>query len=99
MARRPKGTQSYVGARADGVIKAAPGIVYSVHVSTDGATAGDRVTLTDGLGGTVRIKAVIPTADNNFSIQLPAVGVEFISGIYYNQQFTGGDIAVTVGFD
>lgn len=99
MARRPQGTQCYVGALADATVKANPGILYSLHISTDGASAGDVIAIQDGTNGTNMVRIILPTGDNNFSVNLPAVGIQFGTSIYYNPQLSGGTCSVTIGFD
>lgn len=102
MARRPKGTQSWLSSGADALITANPVNLYSVHVSWQGGQVGDRVIIYDGTStsGTRIATVVFNAAQGNVPVPLPTVGKEALNGLYYNQNVkAGAEVFTDVGFD
>jgi hypothetical protein len=108
MARRPKGTQSWTRNGAslpDAVIKATPGVLYSVNLSWTGATADDIVSIHE-CATTAEITAAnriftfrVPAATGTFPAALPVVGKEASFGLCFNQQASAIKLGIEVGFD
>lgn len=68
------------------IVKASAGYVFSITVSWEGATAGDKIYLRDGLDGTARAKVVIICgAANGIWSREWFNGKEFETGIFYDE--------------
>lgn len=109
MAQRPEGVQAFTAigtAIADQVIKAYPGILYSVNLSWTGATADDIINIHD-CAAVADITAAnriftfrIQSATGSFSAMLPAVGLKGVVGLVLNTQAAGGTkLSIAIGFD
>lgn len=68
-----------------------------------GATAGNRVTVHDGLDATGAVMEEIIVNDANsvnpMVIPLPAVGKQFATGLFVNLGAIAGEVNVSVGYD
>lgn len=102
MATRPQGTK-YRAVSASGLIHTGIGNLYSLSVNWRGATAGNRITIVDGLtaAGTVIEEIIVNDANsvNPLVISLPAVGKEFKDGLYVNLGAIAGEVNVSIGYD
>jgi len=102
MATRPTGTK-YKAVSASALIHTGLGNLYSLSVNWRGATAGNRIVIVDGLtaAGTVIEEIIVNDANsvNPIVIPLPAVGKQFVTGLYVNLGLIAGEVNVSVGYD
>lgn len=100
MATRPQPNLSKEMA-ADGSVKSTNGIVYSMEISTIGATAGDIVVIRDGgATGTVKFKFRIPAATGHYPVNCGKYGIGCNSSIYYSElAAAAGKIFATINYD
>lgn len=109
MAQRPEGVQSFTAvgtAIPDQVIKAKPGILYSVNLSWTGATADDIINIHD-CAAVADITAAnrifcfrIQSATGSFPATLPSVGLKGVFGLVLNTQAVAGSkLSIAIGFD
>jgi len=82
---------------ADGQIKASGGTVWSVMVSMNGVTAGDKVEIKNSTdnSGTALLTFTATASAQSFMFS-PSVGVAYSTGIYSDESKSGGTITVTV---
>lgn len=78
------------------------GNLYSLYLSWRGVTAGDRITIIDGINGSgAPMEEIILNNANSdgIPVPMPAVGKEFGTGLYIAIAVTGGEVDVSVGYD
>lgn len=75
---------------ADGQVKATAGVVHSVMVSVNGATAADKVEIKNSAdnSGTALLSFVATAAAQSWMFA-PSIGVDFSVGIYADVTLTG----------
>ena len=85
---------------ADGAVKTEGGTVYYLHISWDGVTAGDIIEIKNSAddSGTALITLEATGTDHNDRF-CPSVGVEFSTGIYYDETLNSGDATVTIVYE
>ena len=108
MAQRPSGVQSkcVIGAALlDQVIKATPGVLYSVNISWTGATADDLIHIHD-CATVAEITAAnriftfrVTAAAGYFAAVLPVFGKAAASGLVLNIQASAAKFSIDIGFD
>jgi len=107
---RPKGTRKWTNqTSADQsavVLTDYPGItegcLYSVDLSWVGQQVGDRLILKESATGSIIWEYVFMTTSGTFSPNLPAVGLGFENGIYFNPNIsdvTAHKLKVNIGWD
>ena len=81
---------------ADGQVKGSAGTVYSIMVSMNGVTAGDKVEIKNSTdnSGSALLSFVATAAAQSFMFN-PSVGVSYSAGIYADVSLTGGTVSVT----
>lgn len=102
MARRPQGVQYWKGGSTAVAISGKPGNLYSVNFSWRALTAGQRILFFDGSDatGSVILEVVVSTANvDNSSVELPAVGLNYKTGLYYQPPTDADELNITVGYD
>ena len=107
---RPKGTRHWTNTTSldqsavalstyDGITE---GCIYSIDLSWTGQGVNDRIILKDAVAGNVLWEFVIPTAAGSYAAHLPAVGIAFETGIYFNPNIgdtTAGKLKINIGWD
>jgi len=88
------GGRSIVQLSADGQIKAAPGTLHGLVITSVGVTANDTIIIKDGgAGGTERIRVTLGTDE---TIRLLGIDAAFATDIYSDETLAGaGTIYVT----
>ena len=82
---------------ADAQVKGSAGTVWSVMVSMNGVTAGDKVEIKNSIDNSgAALLTFTATATAQSFMFSPSVGVAYSSGIYSDETKTGGTITVTV---
>ena len=93
--------------KANGDGAGLPGILYSFEIQWSGMTVGSMIHIHDtatAAGDASAAKGytfMFPTAAGSYSGRLPAVGIEFINGLWLNAQLAGAGniLSITIGFD
>jgi hypothetical protein len=86
--------------QADALIKTGETFVRSIVIGYKGVTAGEFVTLKDGLNmsGKDKVMVVLPAANGTISIYFGEVGKRFATGLYYNEGATAGNCWVAIDY-
>ncbi len=93
--------------KSNGAGAGLPGILYSFEIQWSGMTVGATIKIHDtatAAGDTAATKGYVfmfPTTAGSYTAHLPAVGIEFINGLWLNAQLAGAGniLSITIGFD
>lgn len=93
--------------KTDGAGNGVEGILYSFEIQWSGLTVGDQIHIHDidtAAGDATAVKRysfTVPTTAGSYTGSLPAVGIEFLKGLWLNGQLTGANPLMTlvIGFD
>lgn len=107
MAGRPMGVKYWTNANtADTTISDHPVNLYSISISWNGQTIGDRIVIYDSATNDNTAGKIfdfdVPVAAGSYSPVLPAVGLYAEKGLFFNPNVsdqTVNKLKVTIGYD